>query len=171
MLPRTAILRQPLRTGDSARYPDRRRSAGLRTRWGCHNSYPRRIEESVSGLPPRELPRGGSNRNAECCHFPQSACYPSRLLRFGLWARPQLGSCGQPLSYQSSIEELNLVPSILLDPIHCRVCTLDQSLAIPTVVWKDADPYAGGDMKNVRLEVMRGRECRENLVRDWQQTS
>src|SRR5664279_1904779 len=101
----------------------------------------------------------------------RSACYPSRLLRFGLWARPQLGSCGQPLSFQSSIEELNLVPSILLDPIHCRVCTLDQSLAISTVVWKDADPYAGGDMKNVRLEVMRGRECRENLVRDWQQTS
>ena len=73
------------------------------------------------------------------------------------------------LSFQSSIEEVNVVPSILLGPIHSRVCTLDQSLPIPTVLGKDADAYAGGDMKNVRCEVIWERDCGENLFRDWHQ--
>src|ERR1019366_3204552 len=96
---------------------------------------------------------------------------PVEVIRNQSLERNHSCTLGRPLSFQSSIEEVNVVPSILLDPIHGCVCTLDQSLPIGTVLWKDADAYAGGDMKNVRREVMWGRDCGESLFRDWHQTS
>src|ERR1035441_1930831 len=74
--------------------------------------------------------------------------------------------------FQSSIEELNVVSSMLLDPIHCCVCVLDQRFPIPTVLWKDADAHTSGDIRNVRREeVMWDRDGSENLFCNAYQTS
>src|SRR5664280_3763692 len=96
---------------------------------------------------------------------------PVEVIRNQSWSGTNSWTFGRSLSLQSSIEEVNVVPSILLNPIHCCVCTLDQSPPIGTVLWKDADAYAGGNMKNVRCEVMWGRDCSENLFGDWHQVS
>src|SRR5664280_1206617 len=113
----------------------------------------------------------GSNRNGECGHFRGKSVTGRGDQEPEPGAGPIAGHLDGSLSLQSSIEEVNVVPSILLNPIHCCVCTLDQSPPIGTVLWKDADAYAGGNMKNVRCEVMWGRECSENLFGDWHQVS